>query len=400
MYTKVIKSEFVKVADEDPDEPSDVKANSEHIHDPNKSAEDTSRKENVIDAPLVGQRIHISDLNNALRYSLFREVALKKRLNSTQLNALKNYLSVLELHFPFQTDKMRTFVKLLNEWLSKKKAGVEVDIEDMLTTMKIYEDYYHFPDMKPWKECAGSDPKYRGYPCSMWTLFHTLTVAEYKTHLNNKKWANLHSVLYAMRDYIINFFGCSDCAQHFKQMATDLESELIHPNSSVLWLWRAHNKVNKRLKGEPSEDPAHPKRPYPYRNECPECYENADPSTESKFNENNVLEFLVRHYSSDNLIKDESELNEPKPDNNQSVERAEKNGRNSGKSDHSVHEANNTSVKAKWNYSLLNNMDYSLILVLYFFSAAIIVTLCVYLKIRVRKRGQKYTTLKSPMSFA
>lgn len=29
---------------------------------------------------------------------------------------------------------------------------------------------YHF--------CEGSSPRYRGYPCALWLLFHTLTVAQ------------------------------------------------------------------------------------------------------------------------------------------------------------------------------------------------------------------------------
>ena len=404
MFTKVIKREFIKSEDLD---------NNVFGSDPNfqqiapiKLPEDSSvsRESDVIDRPSAAeQHIHMSDLNNALRYSLFQEIGLKKKLNSTQLNALKNYLSVLEVHFPFQTDKMRTFVKYLNEWLSKKKAGVDVDTEDMMATMKIYEEYYHFPEMKPWKECAGSETKYRGYPCSVWTLFHTLTVSEYKNTLKSKKWSTLHSVLYAMRDYIKNFFGCSYCANHFQQMAADLESELTYPNSSILWLWRSHNKVNKRLKGDASEDPKHPKQPYPPRSHCPECYEGTDSSKEPKFIEKHVFEFLLKHYSSDNLIKDESELEESNLDkslkNSNNLRAEPRKVLTPGKSDSGFNE-NDSSIKAKWNYSLLNNMDYSLILFLYFSSAAIILTLCVYLKIRVRRRGQKFGSLKSTLNYA
>ena len=74
-----------------------------------------------------------------------------------------------------------------------------------------------------------------------------------------QKWVNLHEVLFTMRDYIDKFFSCSDCAHHFVGMAMNLENELKFPNSSVLWLWQAHNRVNKRLKGDLTEDPEHPK---------------------------------------------------------------------------------------------------------------------------------------------
>ncbi|XP_054157272.1 uncharacterized protein LOC128955623 [Oppia nitens] len=369
-FIRIIKKQFVSNSD---DLDTDREVSVQQLA-PNKQPEDSSVAKIMgsIESPTTGQRLSMVDLNNALRNSLFHEVALKKTLNSTHLNALKNYLTVLELHFPFQSNKMQTFVKYLNEWLSKKRV-TDVDVEDMLATMKTYEEYYHFPEMKPWSTCAGSDAKYRGYPCSMWTMFHTLTVAEYKNTLRSQKWSTLHSVLYAMRDYIKNYFGCTYCAKHFQEMSTELESTLTYPNSSVLWLWRAHNRVNKRLHGDPSEDPKHPKQQYPTREDCAECY---DPN--GQFVERNVFEFLLRHYSADNIVKDESEL------------KAELRADSVKSGDESQRSAN-TSIKA---INVFNNMDYSLLLILYISSAAILLTICVYLKIIKRRRGQKYNTLK------
>ena len=31
-----------------------------------------------------------------------------------------------------------------------------------------------------WVHCKGSTPNFRGFPCSLWTLFHTLTVRQYE----------------------------------------------------------------------------------------------------------------------------------------------------------------------------------------------------------------------------
>lgn len=40
----------------------------------------------------------------------------------------------------------------------------------------------YLPDnLVEYKFCAGSSPQYRGYPCSLWVLFHTLTVAQAKS---------------------------------------------------------------------------------------------------------------------------------------------------------------------------------------------------------------------------
>lgn len=45
----------------------------------------------------------------------------------------------------------------------------------------LFQDKEAFlPYQVRWVGCQGSHPRYRGYPCSMWTLFHTLTVAAYE----------------------------------------------------------------------------------------------------------------------------------------------------------------------------------------------------------------------------
>lgn len=42
--------------------------------------------------------------------------------------------------------------------------------------------------MREYIACHGSEPQFRGYPCSLWTLFHTLTVqADSVTETNDGK---------------------------------------------------------------------------------------------------------------------------------------------------------------------------------------------------------------------
>jgi thiol oxidase len=38
----------------------------------------------------------------------------------------------------------------------------------------------YLPEHVKWVGCKGSEPRFRGYPCGMWTLFHTLTVAAFQ----------------------------------------------------------------------------------------------------------------------------------------------------------------------------------------------------------------------------
>ena len=50
---------------------------------------------------------------------------------------------------------------------------------------------------------------------------------------------------------------------------------ISHDGDAVLWLWEAHNLVNKRLTGSISSDPVYPKTMFPSYQVCPYCYKLA-----------------------------------------------------------------------------------------------------------------------------
>lgn len=96
-----------------------------------------------------------------------------------------------------------------------------------------------------WVACRGWSPESRGYPCGLWSLFHTLLA-----HTNDSA-----SALLAIEGYVEHFFGCAECAGHFRGMVrstSDPPPDGVHgpigsPSAAALWLWRAHNAVNSRL---------------------------------------------------------------------------------------------------------------------------------------------------------
>jgi thiol oxidase len=64
---------------------------------------------------------------------------------------------------------------------------------------------------------------------------------------------------------------------------------------AILWLWRAHNNVNRRLVDSPSSDPQFPKQQFPPRFLCPDCrLANAQ---DDQFDEHAVLAFLNKYYT-------------------------------------------------------------------------------------------------------
>merc|ERR1712224_313559 len=75
-----------------------------------------------------------------------------------------------------------------------------------------------------------------------------------------------------------------------------------HDDAAVLWLWRAHNRVNARLKGDSTEDPIQPKVQFPPSNLCSTCW------IDDRFQDNQVLRFLRSFYGS--TLENRSELSQ------------------------------------------------------------------------------------------
>lgn len=161
---------------------------------------------------------------------------------------------------------------------------------------------------KRWVGCQGSAPSLRGFTCGLWILFHYLTVqASHASDVNDPL-----EVLRAVHGFVKNFFGCSECSQHFQTMAIKNNIWGVPTkDQAVLWLWTAHNEVNKRLAGDTTEDPVFPKVQFPTEATCPECYSiNSD----NGWNQTEVLNFLNRIHRLSNIdrlgVDDESLLPE------------------------------------------------------------------------------------------
>lgn len=290
-----------------------------------------------------------------------------------ETNALIHYLTVLSENFPFESEKSRQFIKHFHDWLTKKvnfsrkknEKYFYIDMNDVRATMNMYEEHYHFPELSDYQACADlSADIHRSHPCSLWTLFHHLTVAEYQKSLQSRHWSSLHATLYAMRGYITNFFACTDCARHFASMSAELENVLTYSNSSVLWLWRAHNRVNSRLNGTKSDDPRLPKRQFPTQLECSTCFHKTE-----QYNEQRVLEFLVNFYSANRIVT-KPQVNSLQSANLLSPIRPSYSG----------------STKI---FSLFTHLDYSLIIVLYAVSLVMLASLFLYLCARKRRKSRK-----------
>ena len=106
--------------------------------------------------------------------------------------------------------------------------------------------------------------------------------------------------------FVRDFFGCRECSEHFLEMVANgtlIESEVNSYDDAVIFLWRKHNQVNLRLVGDPTDDPQYPKTYFPGKTFCADCY-RGDTEEESSSERENILRFLLKHYSKTSLIRE------------------------------------------------------------------------------------------------
>ncbi|XP_077904804.1 sulfhydryl oxidase 2 isoform X2 [Ictidomys tridecemlineatus] len=185
-------------------------------------------------------KLYMADLESCLHYLLRVELAAHRSLAGAQLKTLRDFVTVISKLFPGRPP-VRKLLEMLQEWL----ASLPLDripysaVLDLVNNEMRISGIFLTNHVK-WVGCQGSRPELRGYPCSLWKLFHTLTV----------------------------------------QAST-------HPEALV-------------GTGHLSEDPKFPKVPWPTPDLCPACHEEIKGL--DSWNEGQVLVFLKQYYSSSNLI--------------------------------------------------------------------------------------------------
>ncbi|MEE6495828.1 hypothetical protein FKM82_002154 [Ascaphus truei] len=252
--------------------------------------------------PADSSKVYMADLESALHYSLRMEVARYTTLEGDRLTALINYINVLRKYFPARP-YLRTLLYTLSSWLrSQGRKVLYKDFQDVLNNRNQTPRAVLAPDVN-WVWCQGSKPQFRGYPCSLWTLFHLLTVQAAELEREGLRRSAPREVLLAMSGYVKYFFGCRECAQHFQSMAVESLFTVRSLDQAITWLWDRHNRVNKRLAGAESDDPEFPKRQWPSSELCPLCQEGGA-GQELSWDLQNVLHFLKAHFSRENIAGD------------------------------------------------------------------------------------------------
>ncbi|KFO21492.1 Sulfhydryl oxidase 2 [Fukomys damarensis] len=248
-------------------------------------------------------KLYTADLESGLHYLLRGELAAHRSLAGAELKTLRDFVTIVAKLFPGRPP-VRKLLVTLQEWLATLPLDrIPYNAVLDLVNNKMRISGIFLPSRVRWVGCQGSRPELRGYPCSLWKLFHTLTV-QASTQPDALAGTGFEedpqAVLQSMRSYMRTFFGCRECGQHFEEMAAESLDTVKTADQAVLWLWRRHNAVNSRLAGQLSEDPKFPKVPWPTPDLCPACHEEIKGL--DSWQEGQVLAFLKQHYGSSNLI--------------------------------------------------------------------------------------------------
>ncbi|KAH8346577.1 hypothetical protein KR084_005325, partial [Drosophila pseudotakahashii] len=242
--------------------------------------------QNVLISPPT---VYQADLEQALDQLLHIEIPKSPLISGDKFRALLHLIRLFRRFSPLNTEGGKLLNHLVNHLLTVRhitgeQFAVAVDNIEKLVG-KVFKG-------KRYVGCIGSKPFTRSITCSFWTLFHYLTVMSAKNP--GSFWPG--SVLRGLLGFAKYFFGCTDCSQHFQKMAKrrKIESVKSH-NQEILWLWEAHNEVNKRLSGDPTEDPKFLKVQFPLRKHCAACYKS------KRWNLAAVLKYLKRIYDLKNV---------------------------------------------------------------------------------------------------
>ncbi|GBG93074.1 hypothetical protein CBR_g58693, partial [Chara braunii] len=146
-----------------------------------------------------------------------------------------------------------------------------------------------------WRSCQGSKPTSRGYSCGVWATFHSLAA-----RLDDKEGAIW---LKAVRAFMDKFFTCDTCRVHFLKYSEN--ATITTRKEAVLWFWKTHNIVNKRLAKEDlasgNGDPEYPKINWPSKELCPMCRAVPLPGMQGDWDatwvEDEVYKFLMKFYA-------------------------------------------------------------------------------------------------------
>ena len=191
--------------------------------------------------------------------------------------------------------------KIDKTWPERSKPDKDAfdKIRTRLSVHKVCGDGHVGPLV--WRQCEGSVEGKRGYTCGLWLLFHSLAARSVVPSSQKNDYAGA-TWLATVSRWVEHFFPCEGLSNSrftsSRWSTRRTASGLWRPCDGVLWSWRAHNEVNKRLaeqerRGEAvgSGDPKFPQDPVAHPRAVPGLSKE-----DGEWDEDATAKFLVTYF--------------------------------------------------------------------------------------------------------
>jgi len=247
--------------------------------------------------PIQKQEDIFSDVSASFYFNLRTGIYTSLgSLDLMQEEVLINWLELLSNALPNDLEILTVTNELLKN--TNKISREEIYLTNIL-------DKYNKND-SDWTSFCKTKSEAQGYTCGLWQLFHVVTVGveERNKNLPADRRISSFTAAFAIRNFVEEFFQCSECVAHFVELfdscwnewCIDLEEQ--NWENAALWIWDTHNNVNVRLMKEDAERNGdnvtksdERMAQWPSRKECRECW-NEDGS----YDRDKVYNFLKDTY--------------------------------------------------------------------------------------------------------
>ncbi|KAH8331177.1 hypothetical protein KR067_012519 [Drosophila pandora] len=256
-------------------------------------AEQKSILNNVLKLP---RRVYLVDLEQAI-YTLLHIVLPKvKDFRDSALRALKDIITAIYTVNPLNANGNLMIAEILENLNSLKSFNSTLSGEEFGNLVRKANKFTNENDRKVFRGkqyagCIGSRPFTRGFTCSLWTLFHYMTIWNAKSPFPQKPGFMLSTIL----RFVKNLLDCEECSKNLPTTLDCVKNIKTH-DAEILCLWEIHNTMNQMLANDPTEDSMFPKIQFPSQRDCPSCH-----SLEKKWNNDHVISYLKSLYAKDKL---------------------------------------------------------------------------------------------------
>ncbi|CAF3693878.1 unnamed protein product [Rotaria sp. Silwood1] len=119
----------------------------------------------------------LSDIDSAVIWMINKD--LRRKLPSLTED-VKNWINTLYIYYP-GSNTLQNFLYDLNIFLNNRTTLTSIELQNYINSTSIIK----LPELK-FDHCNGSDSTKRGYPCTLWVLFHSMTIKQVQLDEQNK----------------------------------------------------------------------------------------------------------------------------------------------------------------------------------------------------------------------